>query len=245
MEVSTRAARTLESRDNIPDLAFSPIDHIVFYLRAQNAALFVTRKADDILFEAFELLPPNSRVMSCRGSLLREFPECAALVKLHVVSSEAFLSVFIEVMTKLELDIAPNVQPKAKKAGVEHAEERDTMSPFLVTGMVMDVLAGLGCCVQPSRYIKRSREQVDCSNTRLPFHRSPVWLLLRVSLRLALEHGQILSNEWSSQGLYKALLAFHHCRLLQDATRRGFGSEVLYCMGAKVARRVLKLDPPC
>jgi len=245
MEVSTRAARTLESRDNIPDLAFSPIDHIVFYLRAQNAALFVTRKADDILFEAFELLPPNSRIMSCRGSLLQEFPECAALVKLHVVSSEAFLTVFIEVMTKLELDIAPNAQPKAKKAGVEHAEERDTMSPFLVTGMVMDVLAGLGCRVQPSRYIKRSREQVDCSNTRLPFHRSPVWLLLRVSLRLALEHGQILSNEWSSQGLYKALLAFHHCRLLQDATRRGFGSEVLYCMGAKVARRVLKLDPPC
>ncbi|KAK0723613.1 hypothetical protein B0T26DRAFT_811927 [Lasiosphaeria miniovina] len=221
-------------------------DHIVFYLRAQNAALFVTRKAEDILFEAFELLPPNSRVMSCRGSLLREFPECAALVKLHVVSSEAFLSVFIEVMTKLELDIAPNAQPKAKKGGVEHAEERDTMSPFLVTGMVMDVLAGLGCRVQPSRYIKRSREQVDWSNARLPFHRSPVWLLLRVSLRLALEHGQILSNEWSSPGvLYKALLAFHHCRLLQDATRRGFGSEVLYCMGAKVARRVLKLDPPC
>src|SRR4051812_24405398 len=98
MEVSTRAHAPWESRDNIPNLAFSPIDHIVFYLRAQNAALFVTRKADDILFEAFELLPPNSRVMSCRGSLLREFPECAALVKLRVVSSEAFLSVFIEVM---------------------------------------------------------------------------------------------------------------------------------------------------
>lgn len=210
--------------------------------------MLATRKEDGMLFEAFELLAPNNDVMSCEGSLLREFPTRAALVSGQVVAQEndEFKSSFAEVLTLLEHDLAPNAHPKSTKAGSTHAEIRDTIAPVLVTGMLMDFLTGLGRCVVPRRYTKRSREQVNWSECLLPFHRSPVWLLLRVSLRLALEH-QGPSESWPDpKALYKAVLAFYYCQLLRQATSSALRNEhgLLHCLNAKMAHRIIKLDPP-
>lgn len=210
--------------------------------------MLATRKENGMLFEAFELLAPNNDVMSCEGSLLREFPTRAALVSGQVLDQEnhKFKSSFAEFLTTLEHDLAPNAHPKSTKAGSKHAEIRDTIAPVLVTGMLMDFLTGLGRCVVPQRYTKRSREQVNWSDCLLPFHRSPVWLLLRVSLRLALEH-QGPSESWPDpKALYKAVLAFHHCQLLRQATSSALRSEhgLLHCLNAKIAHRIIKLDPP-
>ncbi|KAK1833383.1 hypothetical protein QBC39DRAFT_424743 [Podospora conica] len=211
-------------------------EHSIFYFPAQNAAILATRQKNDMLFEAFELLAPNGDVMSCEGSLLREFPVRAALVSGQVVDKEnhGFKSMFAEAISTLEHDLAPNAHPKSKKGGSEHAEIRDTIAPVLVTGMLMDILTGLGRCVKPKRYTKRSREQVNWSASLLPFHRSPVWLLLRVSLRLALEHQGSTAAWPSSTELYKA------------ATAGELGEEhgLLYCLSAKISRRMIKLDPP-
>jgi len=228
-------------------IAFT-LDHSIFYFPPQNAGMLATRKENGMLFEAFELLAPNRDVMSCEGSLLREFPTRAALVSGQVVAEEnhEFKLNFAKIITTLERDLAPNAHPKSRKAGSEHAEIRDTIAPVLVTGMLMDFLTGLGRCVEPQRYTKRSREQVSWSNCLLPFHRSPVWLLLRVSLRLSLEH-QAPSDAWPSpKALYKAVLISHHCRLLQQATASALGNEhgLLHCLNAKIAHRIIKLDPP-
>ncbi|KAK0738067.1 hypothetical protein B0T18DRAFT_394422 [Schizothecium vesticola] len=233
-------------QENICDLADG--NHSIFYFPPQNAGMLATRKENGMLFEAFELLAPNRDVMSCEGSLLREFPTRAALVSGQVVAEEnhEFKLNFAEVITTLEHDLAPNAHPKSKKAGSDHAEIRDTIAPVLVTGMLMDFLTGLGRCVEPQRYTKRSREQVNWSDSLLPFHRSPVWLLLRVSLRLALEHRATCDVWPSPKALYKAVLAFHHCRLLQQATASALGNEhgLLHCLNAKIAHRIIKLDPP-
>lgn len=222
--------------------------HSIFYLQKQNAALLVTRKKDDILFQGFELLAPNDNVMSCEGALLREFPQRVALVRRQVVEGDNhnLQLALADAISTLELDEAHNAHPKTMKARTRHVELRDTMAPFLVTGLLMDVFVGLGRCVtEPKRFIKRSREQVNWSDALLPFHRSAVWLLLRVSLRLALEH-QASCDEWPSpKALYKNVVAFHHCRLLRQATRSALGDEhgLLRCLTAKIARRIKKLDP--
>jgi len=207
-------------------------EYVLLHIRAQNAGLLLTGRRQDILVEAFELLAPNGDVMSCQGRLIRQFPDCAAAVDRAVLLDCSFLAEFVNVLCRLELQTSPLARPKTKKAGHEFDEERDTASPFLVTDMLIGTLVGLGRSVEPRRISKRSKEQVTWNNARLPFHRSPTWLLLRVALRLVLD-----------RPIYKALTAFHHGRLLEQACLLGFKGELTFTMAAKVARRMSKLNP--
>ncbi|KAK4153473.1 hypothetical protein C8A00DRAFT_33763 [Chaetomidium leptoderma] len=218
-------------------------DVALFHLRDQNAGLLLTAQQDDILFEAFELLAPNHNVMSCKGALLREFPNRAATITIDKLKDDDFLDELVHVIQKLEVGIAPMARPKVTKAGTVQPEERDTLSPTLATGMLIDVLVGLGQGIVPQRITKRSREQVGWDNVLLPFHRSPTWLLLRVALRLVLDRQAVLVGK---ESWYKPLMAYHHARILSiavRATQPSIPNDKLFSMNAKLARRIIKLDP--
>jgi hypothetical protein len=149
----------------------------------------------------------------------------------------------VDIIQKLDVGIAPVARPKVTKAGTEQPEERDTLSPILATGMLIDVLVGLGQSVEPDRITKRSREQVSWNDAFLPFHRSATWLLLRVALRLVLDRKAVLSGE---ESWYKPLMAYHHARVLSMAMRLRkprIPSDKLFSMKAKLVRRIVKLDP--
>lgn len=215
----------------------------LFHLRCQNAGLLVTARQDDILFEAFELLAPNNHVMSCQGALLREFPDRAAVLARDKVLDDSFLDVLVDAMQKLDVSTAPVARPETSKAGTTQPEERDTVSPILITGMLIDVLVGLGRSIEPDRITKRSREQVGWSDAALPFHRSPTWLLLCVALRLVLDRSAVRSGE---ESWYKPLIAYHHARILAMATQEATPpvlSDTLFSMTAKLSRRITKLHP--
>lgn len=128
-------------------------------------------------------------------------------------------------------------RPKSTTSGQAFDEKRDTNSPFLVTDMVIGILAGLGRRVKPQRIFKRSYEQVNWNSARLPFHRSPTWLLLRTALPLVLDRDSYKDGHV----LYKALMAFYHGCHLDQAVWLGLDREVRFVMGAKVACRVVKL----
>ncbi|KAK3367194.1 hypothetical protein B0T24DRAFT_581750 [Lasiosphaeria ovina] len=215
----------------------------LFHLRGQNAGLLLSKGNDGVLFEAWELLAPNEAATSATGSLLREFPDRAALVPIGRAQGPDFLDQFADVVLELTTTIAAAARPKSIKAGGERPEERDTMSPILATGLAMDVLAGLGTEVQPQRATKRSREQVCWKNAFLPFHRSPLWLLLRVALRLVLDRSAAGTSQPS---WYKPLMAYHHAHILDAAiqeTQPAISSDLIKCMKAKLVRRITKLDP--
>ncbi|KAK4160024.1 hypothetical protein QBC43DRAFT_326010 [Cladorrhinum sp. PSN259] len=218
-------------------------DFALIYLRAQNAGLLLTSRQDDILFETFELLAPNRNVMSCKGSLIREFPDRAVVVPLSTLRDAHFLDELVDAIQELEFNIAPVARPKVTKAKTAQPEERDTLSSVLATGLLTDVLVGLGQEAVPDRVTKRSREHVGWSNAFLPFHRSPTWLLLRVALRLVLDRLALLNEEKS---WYKPLMAYHHARILdlaRRATQPPIPSDQLFSMKAKLVRRIVKLDP--
>ncbi|KAK3305905.1 uncharacterized protein B0T15DRAFT_556437 [Chaetomium strumarium] len=217
-------------------------EYVLLHMRAQNAGLLLTGRRDDILVEAFELLAPNEDVMSCEGRLVRHFPDCAAAMRRAMLHDSDFLNEFTNVLRQLELQASSVSLPKSSKSGAKHDEERDTNSPFLVTDMLMGVLAGLEGSqgVDPVRICKRSREQVAFKKARLPFHRSSTWLLLRVALRLVLDRGRSADTDASP---YKALVTFHHGRLLEQACQCGLGADIRFTMGAKIVRRISKLDP--
>ncbi|KAK0717274.1 hypothetical protein B0T26DRAFT_775322 [Lasiosphaeria miniovina] len=215
----------------------------LFHLREQNAGLLLTKGQDGVLFEAWELLAPNQAATSATGSLLREFPDRAALVPIATAQGPDFLDQFAHVVLELTTTVAAAARPKSTKAGGERPEERDTMSPILATGLAMDVLAGLGTEVQPQRFTKRSREQVCWKNAFLPFHRSPLWLLLRVALRLVLDRSAAGTSQPS---WYKPLMAYHHAHILDAAIQESqpaTSSDLIKCMKAKLVRRITKLDP--
>lgn len=217
-------------------------DVALLHIRHQNAGLLLTVREDGILFEAFELLAQNQGVMSCAGALLREFPDRAALVAFNTIRNPDLLRVLVDSIQKLDAIVAPLTRPKTTKAGTDQPEERDTISPILVTGMLIDILAGLGKEVEPQQLIKRSREQVGWNQGLLPFHRSPTWLLLRVALRAVLDRYAVPNAGQGSW--YKQLMAYHHGRILDIALRptASISSDTLFSMMAKVARRVVKLD---
>ncbi|KAK3293166.1 uncharacterized protein B0H64DRAFT_327170 [Chaetomium fimeti] len=212
----------------------------LFHIRAQNAGLLLTGQQDDILVEAFELLAPNKDVMSHQGRLNRQFPDCAAAVERKIMLNSDFLDEFINVLYRLELQASSLTRPKTWKSGRDFDEERDTVSPFLVTDMVIGTLGGLGRTVAPTRVSMRSREQVSWDSALLPFHRSSTWLLLRVGLRLVLDRA---AAHDAQSLLYKAVIAFHHAHLLHQATLLGLDSDIRYTMAAKLVRRLTKLNP--
>lgn len=218
-------------------------DVVLLHLRAQNAGLLLTSRQDNILFETFELLAPNRNVMSCQGALLREFPDRAVTVPLSKLGDAALLDELVHAIQVLDSNVAPGARPKVKKAKTEQPEDRDTLSPVFATGLLTDILVGLGREVHPGRITKRSREQVSYSNAFLPFHRSPTWLLLRVALRLMLDRLALLNGEKS---WYKPLMAYHHARILDlavQATQPSIPSDQLFSMKAKLVHRIVKLDP--
>ena len=77
------------------------------------------------------------------------------------------------------------------------------------------------------------RQDKKQQRTRKPWRRSPLWLILRVSLQTSL----------SSTNIYKLFILFFHAHLLRICVRRDFSSELLYVMRAKMARRLAKLGP--
>jgi len=66
-----------------------------------------------------------------------------------------------------------------------------------------------------------------------PWRRSPLWLILRVSLQTSL----------GSTNIYKPFILFFHTHLLRICVRQDFPSELLYVMRAKMARRLSKVGP--
>lgn len=128
-------------------------------------------ETDHILVQAFELRPDDKSVASCRGRLVREFPDRAVRLPRTILQEPDFLDEFVDVLCKLQMG-----DPDSRKS-------KANSSPILLTGLLMGVLAGLGQNAPDvaKQIRKKTREVVhgsddrrSGSNPRLPFRRSPL-----------------------------------------------------------------------
>jgi len=120
--------------------------------------------------------------------------------------------------------------PTATKAGSVVREFHESADPRYISGLLVGILRGFGQPADVERITKRIGDEVLWCNAYKSLRRSPLWLVLRVTLQSSLP-----------AELYKLFILFFHAHLLRKSLRLELQSELLYVMRAKMTRRLSKL----
>ncbi|EGN92655.1 hypothetical protein SERLA73DRAFT_65475 [Serpula lacrymans var. lacrymans S7.3] len=209
-------------------------DFVVYLIRAQNAAIILRKSDSEVTFELFEVSPTAAAVIGTKGKLLCSYPGPAIAVPSDIVDDPDFsqeLASFLSQMNEDTLDAAPTTT-KARSTVVE---ERETTNPRYITELLTGILRGIGRPTEVSRITKRIRDEVLWGRAPLPWRRSPLWLVIRVALQTTLEH------EVDGPAAYKSFMVFFMTKILALGVESELPSDLLYCMRAKVCRRLYKL----
>lgn len=212
---------------------------IPLHIRAQNAGVIISNVGDNIFFEAFELSPLNKWAITTKGRLRRSFPGSAFVVSRRTFDEDGFQAALAQTISKMSYQTAPDTQPKVRKAGQKHNEDRDTTHPNLVTEHLMSFLRAAGKPAEVSTIWKNTREEVMWLDSLQPWRRSPMWLLVRVALQLGFSRSVIPTK--SPKDLYKVFVVFFLAHILRLSHAHALQSDTLYAMNAKLSRRLLKL----
>ncbi|KAK7414002.1 hypothetical protein QQX98_007113 [Neonectria punicea] len=209
-----------------------------FHIKAQNAGVIIRKTTESVMIEVFELSPTNVSVNSTLGRLVRQFPAIAIAVQSDRFNDKEFQSVLTKTLVKMSRQSEQEMKAKARKANQDHEEDRDTINPRVVTELLTGFLLGLGEQVDVPGVCKNTREEVTWDQSLLPWRRSPMWLLIRVSLQLIMSRVAADSGE-----TYKTFMPFFMSRILEASYKRTPGN-ILHSMRTKISRRLLKLDQP-
>jgi hypothetical protein len=208
----------IQLREVFQKLAFGMTEEVVpLEIKAQNAGLILTRHGDSIIFEPFELSPVNKKAMGSVGRLIRMFPGSASKIPISLMEDKAFTKSLAYTIAKMTTQTAPDSQPQVRKNGQLQDEDRDTTDPTMVTDWFMSYIAAFGEPTDTICISKNTREEVLWYDCKHPWRRSPLWLLVRVTLQLLFNRQG--SMEQSLDGLYKAFVAQLLSRILNTVRK--------------------------
>jgi hypothetical protein len=208
--------------------------------KAQNAGIIITSHSDSVSFEAFELSPTNEAAMSSKGRLVRTFPALASEISVDDAKKPELIQSLARTISKLSSQTARGMQPQVQKNGKKLSEERDTTNPAMVTDYLMSLIAAHGTTTKACGITKNTREEVLWNACLDPWQRSPLWLLIRVSLQLLFTLAG--SDLPAPDSLYKAFTIQLLSCILDDAKWYSLGSDTLYAISAKLRRRLRKME---
>lgn len=231
-----QSAYIIKERMEMTNVFLGCNSSISVQINQQNAGLTIRKVEDGAVFEMFELSPKNGSVLETKGRLFRLFPAIAVHVTRDVLNEPDFQSTVANTMATMSHQRVAQVIPKARKAGQSHEEERDTASPAVVTELLASILLGFGREVSAQGIRKHTREEVLWNNSKLPWRRSPTWLLVRVTLQLSFQRLALLDKD-----IYKKFMVYFMAQILETAQARSLDSVILHTMSAKIVRRLSKL----
>ncbi|SMQ52164.1 unnamed protein product [Zymoseptoria tritici ST99CH_3D7] len=214
-------------------------NRIPLHICAQNAGLVISRASELVTFQTFELSPKNKDVMSTAGRLNRIFPGCAISIDTNTFSKLDFLTTLANALAKMSIQAVPGTQPQSKKKGQKEDEERDTTNPGIITELLFaGFLRSMGTVPTATTILKHTRDDVLWENAKGPWRRSPMWLLIRVTMQLTLSQEGPDGN-----AIYKECIVFIHSVILKHyLARSSTSSDMLSCMNANIVRRLQKLS---
>ena len=206
------------------------------HVTSQNAALLITRKQDELIFEAFELSPLTSKVIAAKGRLVRKFPGVAVSVNTKSQPCNDVIPVIANTLSTMCKEAVASMRPISYKAGAKHKEGRDTTNPAIVTELFLGFLRGFGSPISVSSISKNTRDDVLWDNAEFPWRRSSMWLLIRVALHLV-----VTRSAGGTHHSFKIIMVYIMGHILTKATMQELSSEDLQAMNAKIVRRIHKL----
>ncbi|RDB23567.1 hypothetical protein Hypma_009273 [Hypsizygus marmoreus] len=218
-----------------------PGDILVLPIRAQNACVILRKTEETMVYEAFEINPPNAEVMGTTGRLVCSYPGPAVTIVNETALELPFQTELVSFLAKMDVDLLPDSMPTTVKAGSTVVETRDTADPHYITQLLTAILRGLpgSEIAQVKRIDKRIRDDIIWHDSEKPWRRSSLWLVLRVALQTTLQGFTL--PEGSHCDAYKAFMVFvmGNIMCLPECTK--LSTDLLHCMQAKVSRRLHKL----
>jgi hypothetical protein len=198
----------------------------------------MSREKSSVIFEFFEVSPRNEAAMGTTGRLRRCFPGTAVSLQESTFNDDGCQASLVQAICRMSCQEVAEMKPKVMKEGEEQIEERDTTNPAIITDLLATVLTAMGEIAQTSEVWKNTRDEVLWRAAKMPWRRSPLWLLLRVTLQM------VLSRCAPGRTIYKEFMVFFMAQVLETAQIHDLPSDILYCMTAKISRRLLNLDEP-
>ncbi|KAL2868108.1 uncharacterized protein BJX67DRAFT_387489 [Aspergillus lucknowensis] len=220
----------------------SPENCIILRIREQNAGLLIRTSRDDdaskVIIESFEISPTAESTLSAQSALQWGFPGAVATVPFDVFNSSGFRGSLATFLEKASTEYLDQFAVKVRKAGAEVSEERNTVHPAIITQFLMTLLEVNGERLYLPVLRKRIRDDVCWDKAKLPWRRSPFWLVLRVCVqRLLYLH---LGDE-IGRIQYKALICLFLATLLSDCVTN-LSSDRSELLRVKLCRRLAKLE---
>ncbi len=180
--------------------------------------------------------------MGCTNRLICTYPGPSIRVPFSVVGDPDFqkqLAIFLEQMDAVDL---PKAQAYTRKGGANHVETREPPSPLYITDFLTSILLGFGTVHDGQQFTKRIRDEVNWKSAKLPWRRSPLWLVTRVFLQLSLLSSE--HEDLKKHLEYKCFMLHVFSELALAALKANFelDSELLFMINNKLARRAHKLS---
>lgn len=243
--------------------ALSPGTFLILHVLNQNAGVLVYRQAwyivapcssklfqsfrligssgtiaSEVVFEVFEASPSCADVLASENALKWEFPGPTVAVPYSKFINESFQESLATFLERASSESISEFASKTTKAESRTIEARDTVDPALVSQFLVTILAAIGRQVDQPTFHKRIRDDVSWADgSKLPWRRSPFWLVLRVSIQSRLHNVNGLNP---GRFQYKLLIAVVVAQLLRDATGV-LEPGLIALLKAKLGRRLAKL----
>ncbi|KAH0834182.1 hypothetical protein J3R83DRAFT_11491 [Lanmaoa asiatica] len=209
-------------------------DILAFLIRAQNVAVVFRKQRDATIFESFEVSPKTEEVMATQGKLICSYPGPAIEIPNVVFDDESFLSELVNFLVHMNKDTL-DAAPESRKAESTVLEARDTTHPRYITELLTGILRSVGRPADVVRISKRVGDDVVWNNSKLPWRRSSLWLLIRVALQTSLDRSTL------EHSAYKKFMLFFMCCLAEEKICADLPNDTLHCMSTKMSRRLRKL----
>ncbi|KAJ8109131.1 hypothetical protein OPT61_g7683 [Boeremia exigua] len=231
--------RFLPDRHDAKAIEATPI--AVLQILEQNAGVLISRHIDKVCFEMFELSPTDEAVMTTRGRLVRCFPTTAVEISLSDFECDAFQTAISKTLAKMSQQTLRETKEKQRASQDQEQKVPDnTTDPMIIIELFTSMLRGCGKAVSSQGIRKNTRDEIIQKGHKNPWRRSPMWLLIRVALQLAMTRHSKEADE-----TYKEFMTFLMAQALHLANKQSkTSSEVLSNMSTKVSQRLSKLRSP-
>ena len=167
--------------------------------------------------------------MTTEGKLICSYPGPAIEIPNLVFDDKDFRSELVNFLVHMNHDDLHATGPSS--------DFKDTVHPRYITELLTGIFRSVGRPADIPRISKRVGDDVVWNDSELPWRRSSLWLLIRVTLQTTLDRSPL------GHHTYKEFMLFFTCCLAEEKACAKLPNDLLQVMSAKISRRLRKLGP--